>query len=800
MPKRKTRRKPNKKRTKKTTFARDKQNEIFGLLLILTGVLVFIALYSYVPEETPASLGPNHVMQNDLGWAGVYIAHYLIRWTIGYPVLIFPFLLIAWGINQTLNKNTQQLWRWTWLSLLFSFYISVAFALSEALSVPSDVSPTFDFSGRIGGLGAQFLIIIFGDLGSVVILIGIILLTVLVNTTLSLSEVLGIVERVIVRTYYQISNFVSDRITDLKKRHKKRKPSPAISKQNWGTESPANDTASAEQGMSEPQRSQPKINFEEQAELFQPQKEEEEESAENEEEFEDESDTAVLSTQEFERTYEKPPLDLLKMPERSQESISDEALHLNAQLLEEKLEDFGIRAEVVEIHPGPIITLYEIKLAPGIRVSRIMSLSDDLAMAMRAKRVRILAPIPGRATIGIEIPNPAPETVYLREIIQTQEFQNKTSPLTFAIGKTISGKPYISNLDNMPHLLIAGATGSGKSVCLNTIIASFLYKASPAELQFLMIDPKRLELSNYSKLYKHHLTYVEGSKQKVATNAKTAIQMLKSAEMEMDRRYNLLAGAGVRSMEEYNDRVRNGTYAPSGEENPQPLPYLIVIVDELADLMLTSSAAKDVEEPIARLAQMSRAVGLHLIVATQRPSVDVITGLIKANFPARIAFQVAQKNDSRIIMDMNGAEKLLGRGDMLFLPPASPEPIRLHNAFISSNEIEEIIEFVRHQPTFDKQPLRAYKEEEEDSSDYMYDNNQRDPLFDDAVNVVVRTGQGSVSIIQRKLKVGYSRAARIIDQLESAGIVGPFEGSKAREVLMTPEELEAWSGEEDENM
>lgn len=796
MPKRKTRRKPNKKRTKKTTFARDKQNEIFGLLLILTGVLIFIALYSYVPEETPASLGPAHMIQNDLGWAGVYIAHYLVRWTIGYPVLIFPFLIIAWGLNQTLNKNTRQLWRWTWLSLLFSFYISVAFALSEALSVAPDASPTFDFSGRLGGLGAQFLIMLFGNLGSVVILIGIILLTVLVSTTLSLSEVLSIVERVVVRTFYRISNFVSGQISAFKNRRKQR-PQPSISKPHWGSDSIETKESLFEQETSASRQTRPKINFEEQTELFQSEEDEEE----NEEEVKVESDAGVLSTMEFERVYQKPPLDLLRMPERSQTSISDEALHLNAQLLEEKLEDFGIRAKVVEIHPGPIITLYEIKLAPGIRVSRIMSLSDDLAMAMRAKRVRILAPIPGRATIGIEIPNPAPETVYLREIIQTPEFQKKPSPLTFAIGKTISGKPYISNLDNMPHLLIAGATGSGKSVCLNTIITSFLYKASPAELQFLMIDPKRLELSNYSKLYKHHLTYVEGSRQKVATNAKTAIQMLKSAEMEMDRRYDLLSAAGIRNMEEYNARIRNETYAPEGEDNPQPLPYLIVIVDELADLMLTSSAAKDVEEPIARLAQMSRAVGLHLIVATQRPSVDVITGLIKANFPARIAFQVAQKNDSRIIMDMNGAEKLLGRGDMLFLPPASPEPIRLHNAFISSDEIEEIIEFVRHQPTFDKQPLKAYKEEEEETSDYMYDNNQRDPLFDEAVKVVVRTGQGSVSIIQRKLKVGYSRAARIIDQLESAGIVGPFEGSKAREVLMTPEELEAWSGdEENENL
>jgi len=347
-------------------------------------------------------------------------------------------------------------------------------------------------------------------------------------------------------------------------------------------------------------------------------------------------------------------------------------------------------------------------------------------------------------------------------------------------------------------LLVAGSTGSGKSVCLNTIIMSFIYKSTPAEVQMVMIDPKRLELSTYAKLYKHHLNYVDGAKLKVATNAKSAIQVLKSVELEMERRYTLLAAAGVRNLEEYNERVNDGVFAPKAEDNPQPLSYIVVIVDELADLMLTASASKDVEEPIARLTQMSRAVGIHLILATQRPSVDVITGVIKANFPARIGFQVASKIDSRTILDMNGAEKLLGRGDMLFLPPGSPEPIRLHNAFISLQEIEEIIEFVRHQEEFPKLPLAAYKEDEEEVGEYSMEGGDRDPLFEEAMKVVVLSGQGSVSIVQRKLKVGYSRAARIIDQLEEAGVVGPFEGSKAREVLISPAELEAMSyGDED---
>jgi len=428
-----------------------------------------------------------------------------------------------------------------------------------------------------------------------------------------------------------------------------------------------------------------------------------------------------------------------------------------------------------------------------------MSLADDLAMAMRAKRIRIVAPIPGKSAIGIEIPNPAPEIVYLREILDTPEFKASTSPLTFALGKTISGKPYIADLAKMPHLLVAGSTGSGKSVCLNTIIMSFIYKATPAQVQMVMIDPKRLELSNYAKLYRHHLNYVEGAKQKVATNAKSAIQVLKSVELEMERRYTVLAAAGVRNIEEYNERIKEGLYAPQGEDNPQPLYYIIVIVDELADLMLTSGASRDVEEPVARLTQMSRAVGIHLILATQRPSVDVITGVIKANFPARIAFQVASKIDSRTILDANGAEKLLGRGDMLFLPPASPETIRLHNGFVALNEIEQIIEFVRHQPEFPKKPLASYKDDEEDVEGYSMSGGDRDPLFEDAMRIVVNSGQGSVSIIQRKLKVGYSRAARLIDQLEDAGVVGPFEGSKAREVLVSPAELEAMNNDDDDD-
>ncbi len=661
--------------------------------------------------------------------------------------------------------------------------------MHESISALDGPAPAFSFSGYMGMIGAQVLIFFLGPYGAIVLLIGLILLTVLLVTTLSLSEVLQSVESFLVRSYYVVSDAAKS-LFNIRLRSRDR---PKIVDDRQFDD---------RRGPVIAKREQPPIH------KFMPQPSEEELSGtgfETEEaqapEEEAEADdgfnepalapSAAFSSSDYNVQYQKPPLDLLTMPPLQTEGISEEAYRMNAQLLEEKLEDFGIRARVVEIHPGPVITLYELELAPGIRVSRVISLADDLAMAMRAKRIRIVAPIPGKSAIGIEIPNPAPEIVYLREILDTPEFRDSTSPLTFALGKTISGRPFVSDLAKMPHLLVAGSTGSGKSVCLNTIIMSFIYKSTPAEVQLVMIDPKRLELSNYAKLYKHHLNYVEGARQKVATNAKSAIQMLKSVELEMEHRYTLLAAAGVRNIEEYNERIREGLYAPQSEDNPQPLYYLVVIVDELADLMLTSSASKDVEEPIARLTQMSRAVGIHLILATQRPSVDVITGIIKANFPARIAFQVASKIDSRTILDMNGAEKLLGRGDMLFLPPASPETIRLHNAFISLNEIEHIIEFVRHQPEFPKKPLASYKEEEEEVEGYAMNGGDRDPLFEDAMKVVVNSGQGSVSIIQRKLKVGYSRAARLIDQLGDAGVVGPFEGSKAREVLVSPAELEA---------
>ena len=422
-----------------------------------------------------------------------------------------------------------------------------------------------------------------------------------------------------------------------------------------------------------------------------------------------------------------------------------------------------------------MITLYEVEPAPGIKVSRIVSLSDDLAMLMRASRIRIQAPIPGRGAVGIEIPNPKPAIVALREIMESEEFINSPANIPLALGKTIAGDPFCADLAAMPHLLIAGATGSGKSVCINTLISSILFKSSPEDVRFIMVDPKMLELSMYNDI-PHLMT-------PVVTDPKRASEALRWGVAEMENRYRIMAQLGVRNIEEYNSRLAVMRSELKDDDDPQvtlpaPLSYIVVIIDELADLMMVAS--KDIEDSLARLAQMARAVGIHIIIATQRPSVDVITGVIKANFPTRIAFQVASKVDSRTILDANGAENLLGRGDMLFLPPGMPAPIRIHGAYISSEESERLVQFLKKQ-RIEAQQVEIFDEEGGNLS--LETAEGRDELFDEALELVVLHQQGSTSFLQRRLKIGYARAGRLMDQLEAAGIVGPADGSKAREVL-----------------
>jgi S-DNA-T family DNA segregation ATPase FtsK/SpoIIIE len=466
---------------------------------------------------------------------------------------------------------------------------------------------------------------------------------------------------------------------------------------------------------------------------------------------------------------ELPPLDLLDRHDAKQVAVEESELFELSRVLERTLSDFGVAGKVSEVHPGPVITLFEYEPAPGVKVNQILNRQDDLALALRAQRIRIVAPIPGKAAVGIEIPNRVKATVSFREIIGSSAFQQTRDALPFALGKDVAGIPFTASLERMPHLLIAGATGSGKSVCINALIMSLLLKRTPSELRFILIDPKMLELTPYNGI--PHL------RMPVVTDPKKAAQALRYCVKEMERRYQVLARHGARNIEAYNRLALD----PASVEDAR-LPYLVVVVDELADLMALLPA--EIEEPIGRLAQMARAVGIHLILATQRPSVDVLTGVIKANFPSRIAFQVASRTDSRVILDMNGAESLLGNGDSLYLPAGKPEPYRIHGSYVSSEEIEKVVSFLRAQgapATVDEEVL----EQSVTASDEADDD-----LYEEAMRLVVLHQQASTSMLQRRLKVGYSRAARLLDLLEERGVVGPSEGAKGREVLVTEHDLE----------
>ncbi|HQK99620.1 MAG TPA: DNA translocase FtsK 4TM domain-containing protein [Smithellaceae bacterium] len=479
-------------------------------------------------------------------------------------------------------------------------------------------------------------------------------------------------------------------------------------------------------------------------------------------------------------TFQLPPLSLLEEALQKDTRIRRDHLVTNSRILEKKLADFGVEARVAEVLPGPVITMYELEPAPGVKINRITTLADDLALALMAPSIRILAPIPGKSVIGIEIPNLKREPVYLKEVLDNDLFSKSASRLPIAMGVDFVGTPVVADLTKMPHLLIAGTTGSGKSVALNAMICSILFKAQPDDVKFLMVDPKRLELSSYEGI--PHLMHP------VVVDPKKASQVLRWTVEEMERRYKVISTLGVKSIDAYNEAVLTGakgkTLEPqSGDEavvSHVKLPYIIVVIDELADLMMV--APRDVEDSLTRLAQMARAAGIHLIIATQRPSVDVITGLIKANFPTRISFKVSSKIDSRTIIDQPGAEQLLGAGDMLFIPPGTSRLTRIHGAYLSDAEISRIVAYLKMQaqPTYDT----SIEKFEYDSGRAAADEEAFDEKYDEAVALVGELGQASISLVQRYLKIGYNRAARMIEQMEREGIVGPSDGAKPRKVLI----------------
>ena len=468
--------------------------------------------------------------------------------------------------------------------------------------------------------------------------------------------------------------------------------------------------------------------------------------------------------------YVRPSVNFLDGPEETLVSADDENLKMLSRLVEKKLEDFGVDGKVVSVAPGPVVTTFEYEPAPGVKINRIVNLTDDLALALRATSIRIVAPIPGKAAIGIEIPNANRDIVRFKEIVVSAVYEKSKSGLTLCLGKDIVGKPAIAELDKMPHLLIAGATGTGKSVALNAMICSFLYKAAPEDVRLIMIDPKRIELSHYDGI-PHLIT-------PVVTDPKKATNALFWAVREMERRYELLSEIGARNIKQYNQKIEKKTPQPDTPP-PERLPFIVIVIDELADLMMVAS--RDVEVALTRLAQMARAAGIHLILATQRPSVDVLTGIIKANFPTRLTFQVSSRTDSRTIIDTVGAENLLGSGDMLFLPPGTAKLQRIHGAYISEAELARVTEFLKQQASteYDASITAAPPKTAAEIEDKTYDEK-----YDEAVALVTRTRQASISMIQRHLRIGYNRAARIIEVMEREGIVGPSDGAKPREVLV----------------
>ena len=481
-------------------------------------------------------------------------------------------------------------------------------------------------------------------------------------------------------------------------------------------------------------------------------------------------------------SYKYPTLDLLENYGSIKINVNSDELAANKNKIVETLNHYNIEIDKIKATIGPTVTLYEIIPAPGVRISKIKNLEDDIALSLAALGIRIIAPMPGKGTIGIEVPNQSPDMVSMRSVLSTEKFQNTTMDLPIALGKTISNEVFIADLAKMPHLLVAGATGQGKSVGINAILVSLLYKKHPAELKFVLVDPKKVELTLFRKIERHFLAKLPDEADAIITDTKKVVNTLNSLCIEMDQRYDLLKDAQVRNLKEYNEKFVHRKI--SNPEKHRYLPFIVLVIDEFADLMMT--AGKEVEMPIARIAQLARAVGIHLVIATQRPSVNIITGTIKANFPSRLAFRVLSKIDSRTILDTGGADQLIGRGDMLL--STGSDLIRLQCAFVDTHEVERISDFIGNQRGYaSAMLLPEYVGDGEASSAMDFDPEDRDPMFEEAARLIVLHQQGSTSLIQRKLKLGYNRSGRIIDQLEAAGIVGPFEGSKAREVLYPDE-------------
>jgi S-DNA-T family DNA segregation ATPase FtsK/SpoIIIE len=735
-------------------------NEIQAIVILALGIILLISLRTFVPEDLPwYASQPNTPVYNRISIVGAYVAGSLF-FVFGYSAYVFVVFLLFWSWSKFSSREFE----FSWVKFLSGFLlVCVLSALCSMIGIP-DSTDRFVRSGVAGLVISEFFIKYFGQTGSYMILV-----------TLTVLNIILIGEFLVSPIFLRFSSVIQSLIQAIMGRFESRQErvsSSRIKAKNFKER--FEDRAKTLLKRPAVERDIPAVVPKETYSPLSREIKPEKPKIRIAEEPKPESVNALKTQPSIIGDYQMPALDLLDDPPAVSSSKVESELVEGAKMLEETLADFSVAVRVADIERGPVITRYELEPAPGVKVQRITALSDDIALAMRAPSVRIVAPIPGKNRVGIEVPNGASASVFLKDVLQRSSFKSEESKLMLALGKDIAGVPMIADLAEMPHLLIAGTTGSGKTVCVNGIIMSMLFHASPDDVKFLMVDPKMVELAQYNDL-PHCLC-------PTVTDPKKVSSALNWVVGEMESRYSTLSKASVRNIQAYRKLGHN-------------MSYIVVIIDELADLMQV--AAKTIESAITRLAQLSRAVGIHLILATQRPSVDVITGVIKANFPARISFKVASKVDSRTVLDMNGAENLVGRGDMLFMRPGDAKPTRGQCSFVSDSEIQRVIDFIKTQqnPIYDDSILQHQKSAAAGGAD------QKDELYGEAVKLVIETNQASVSILQRRMRLGYTRAARLIDMMEQDGIVGPYCGSKPRDILVDREEwliqnMEKEKGEE----
>ncbi|MGQ9800084.1 MAG: DNA translocase FtsK [Candidatus Saccharicenans sp.] len=760
------------KKEKKSEKKESRKNkilaEVISLVLIFLAVFAAISLFTYDPADPSwaNTSPPGHRVHNFAGQLGAHLAESLLQF-FGLVALFLPLVLGYLGLRSLFPGQFGLLLRRSLAGLLYLLVLAPLLIL--VLERFPWMGKDFPAGGLLGELVENFFVRYLNHTGTFIILLCLLALLLIFTTHWSLARTVSFFNRFFRNTTSQVIIRINQRQQEkmkkqLEERATREKPVPDKSLTLAESGHPETAVRDIETGREKkPPRSVEKP-------AAGPKKKEREEPEEK----------MLLPDLRKSGDYRFPPFNLLD-PGKPTEKIDRNELFEKKRRIEEKLLEFKVSGEVREYHPGPVITTYEYFPDAGIKVSQVASLSEELSLALEAEAVRIQR-IPGKSSLGIEIPNNKREIIKLRDIIQSEKFQNSASKLTFALGKTVHGDVYITDLAIMPHLLIAGATGTGKSVALNALIASILYKATPEEVKLILIDPKRLEFTLYDGI--PHLLAP------VVNDSKKAGIILMDAVKRMEERLRQLGQMKVRNIEQYNQQVKSlleqkkGKLSEEEKQKLKPLPYIVIIIDELAELMMTSP--QDVEYCIGRLSQLARAVGIHLVMATQRPSIDVITGTIKNNFNSRIAFKVPSKIDSRVIIDTVGAEKLLGLGDMLFMPPNYPRLIRLHCAYVSIPEVQRLVKFVREQgqPEYDDRIMQILKR----TGDLTLEGDlgEKDELFDRAVELVLATGQASASYLQRKLKLGYARASRIIDQMEMEGIIGPSEGAKPREILVDP--------------